>query len=304
MASEFTEAELEKLTDEEREAVTGEGGSEADADELAAETTSAEEDNGSTDIDDQKLSGDEEPNADDATKLEAEGVEPQASDDSTEAVAEQSDEKPDDASTQEAEAQEAKPDLAERLGEVDSAIDGLGEKIENGTIDFAEYNKELAKLNRERQDIVVDLRDERNAASRREEDWSKSVENFMNEDAGHKVILNNPIVQNAFQTALQQVSESKDAAGKSNNWRLGKAKELLSESGIILGTAKQEKPANKKPESRKPDVQIPKTIGDVNTAESNDNSEFSGLDGLDGMEFEVALAKLTTAQQDRYLESV
>lgn len=294
MANNFTEEELDNLTDEERSAITDDEATSDDEVETVAdveESTDTE-----TEVESEEGEESDEAEADEEESTQDDEVD---ADDEAESSSEEDKSDDDQAADNDEPEQEAKLSLSDRMKQIDEELDSLGQKIEDGDIDFVEYNKSMLALNRERQDIVVDMRDERNAANKQAEDWNSAVEEFIAEDDGHKVILNNAIVKNAFQAALQEVSNSKDAAGKSNNWRLTKAKELLGESGISLGAKVSEKP--KKPSSRKPDVDLPKTLADVGSAESNDNSEFSSLDGLDGVEFEEALAKLSPDQQDRYL---
>jgi len=303
MQEQFTDEEIENLSDAEREAL----GANEDADNGTPESEVDDESNAAADDGSTGTDAEDEPKAE--VEVEAE-LEPE-SEAQTPAVTEQEDEVAAtneaalEASTAEA---EPEPDVIpnERMTEIDSAIEGLGAKVEDGDIDFKEYNTELAKLNNERQGLVVQIRDDENAAAQRATDWNASVNTFIESNEGHKLILTNPIIQQAFNTALKQVAGTPEGQAANDGWRLNKAKEVMAEAGIAMGIPKKEAPKDpdgKKPKSRKPTAVIPVTTGDVPAAGANvDTSEFSNLQGLDGMDLENALAKLSPEQEKRYLE--
>jgi len=300
---EFTDNELDNLTEEEA---------------LALQDDDSDDDSAQDDADTGEQDGDEQDGDVAAEAEDSESEEAAADDDvdddsedggQADVVADSEDQADEPSDDQGGDSDEAKPDaiqetapLNEQLQAVDEAIDALGEKIENGDIDFKEYNSELSRLNRQRQDLVVDIRDERNARTRRANNWNQAVDEFVSADEGHKKILTSPIVKQAFETALREVATSAEGARQTDAWRLNKAKERLAEEGIVLGAA-MPKPKDKKsqPKSRHPDVGMPKTLGNLPKAGDNDQSEFSHLASLDGMDLEAALAKLTPEQEARYL---
>lgn len=284
-AENFSEEEINAMSDEEREALGIDDDEGLDNELETDPTEEAEADEEGSDDSDE--SDDDEPEGQADTDNEPDGdgkpaddAEPAAADAVAEQVAEQ------------------KPVASERITEIDAAIEALGDKLEEGDIDFREYNRELAKLNNERQDVVYQVRSEQDAAVKRADNWNTAVNNFMAADEGHKAITSNPIIKQAFETALVQVSQTPEGQKASDEWRLNAAKAELQKAGIALGKAK----ATEQPKSRQPDTKPPVTLGDMPAAADNqDHSEFSHLNGLDGMDLENALARLTPEQEARYL---
>ena len=194
-------------------------------------------------------------------------------------------------------------DMQGELATIDEELAGLGQKYEDGDINAVELNTEQNRLNRERNDVSLDIRDANNSAKAAANQWETDVNDFIGADEGHKAVVSDPIVKQAFEAALRQAATSPEGLAANNEWRLNKAKSILAEKGISIGTTKPAAPpTDNKPESRKPTDTIPTDLGGAPAGGDNDSSEFSHLNNMEGLELEEALSKLSPEQEARYME--
>jgi alkyl hydroperoxide reductase subunit AhpF len=152
-----------------------------------------------------------------------------------------------------------------------------------------------------------------------ETDWNGSVALFM----GANTEFQNPIMTGAFQAALQELYAVQENIGSSHAWYLETARRAVLEQ-ITPAQATADNPADN---AGTPQQQaaakivgdgkarsqaaatarkgVPTTLADAPAGGENPagEDEFSALDALNGIELEAALAKLTDAQQDKYLRA-
>jgi hypothetical protein len=215
------------------------------------------------------------------------------------------------------------PDIDATIATVDEALTALETKLDAGDIQIAEFMRETRALNNGRQELVADQREQmilQNAnAALVETDWNGSVAQFMSANTEFQ----NPIMTGAFQAALQELYAVAENVGSSHAWYLETARRAVLEQ-ITPAQATAENPADNagtpqqqaaaaiagKGQARAQGAAaaraaVPTTLANAPAASENPGGEdeFSALDALNGIELEAALAKLTDAQQDKYLRA-
>jgi hypothetical protein len=214
-------------------------------------------------------------------------------------------------------------DIDATIATVDEALTALETKLDAGDIQIGEFMRETRELNNGRQELVADQREQmilQNAnAALVETDWNGSVALFM----GANTEFQNPIMTGAFQAALQELYAVQENIGSSHAWYLETARRAVLEQ-ITPAQATADNPADN---AGTPQQQaaakivgdgkarsqaaatarkgVPTTLADAPAGGENPagEDEFSALDALNGIELEAALAKLTDAQQDKYLRA-
>jgi hypothetical protein len=214
-------------------------------------------------------------------------------------------------------------DIDATIATVDEALTALETKLDAGDIQIAEFMRETRSLNTGRQELVADQREQlilQNAnAALVETDWNGSVAQFMSAN----IEFQNPIMTGAFQAALQELYAVQENIGSSHAWYLETARRAVLEQ-ITPAEATLDNPADNagtpqqqaaaaiaaKGKTRSQAAAtarkaVPTTLADTPAADANagGEDEFSALDALNGIELEAALAKLTDAQQDKYLRA-
>ena len=214
-------------------------------------------------------------------------------------------------------------DIAGTIATVDEALTALETKLDAGDIQIAEFMRETRELNQGRQELVADQREQmilQNAnAALVETDWNSSVAQFMSANTEFQ----NPIMTGAFQAALQELYGVQENIGSSHAWYLETARRAVLEQ-ITPAQATEDNPADNKGTPQQQAAAkiasdgkaratkaatdrkgVPTTLADTPAADANagGEDEFSALDALNGIELEAALAKLTDAQQDKYLRA-
>jgi|GEM_PF-5890610 len=265
---EFTDDELDTLSEEEKEAL----GINLDAD------------NGGLDL----LDDDEEETETSETKQDSTPIE-------------QTQEAVEVESPQYETAQQ--PDLVTQYNTVNSEIEKLGVEMEDGDISFAEYNKRLNELIGYKTRLEILYEQQTQAQNQAANAWDSAQEKFFN-DPVNAQIKEKPLLYGALSNAVSEIANSNDASGKSYDWILQQAKARVeSELGVKLGGAKQAL-AQQSQRKALDTVNLPKTLGNIPAAQANDsNNEFAYLDRLSSTDRESALAKMTPEQVNRYLES-
>lgn len=209
------------------------------------------------------------------------------------------------------------------IAEVDTRMDALETKLDEGEIQLSEFMRESRQLNNARQDLVADRREQeilRNTnAALYQTDWDTSVANFMAENTRFQ----NEIMMGALQAALSNLYADPDNVGSSHQWYLETAGRAVTEQITPREATSENPPDNQNSPQRqrlaeigeqqgkraaqatKDRQQIPQNLANVPASQDNpgDDDEFSHLDRLDGVKLEQELAKMSEAQQDRYLRA-
>lgn len=196
-------------------------------------------------------------------------------------------------------------DIEAKRTALDTQEDDLVKKFDEGDITFAEYNKELRSLNRERADLdraelKAELAQEAQQ-SQVEQTWQTTANTFV---AEHPLISKNETMWSSFDAIVRRVTAETMQKGEQPSRRdLEKAyKQWTEDLGIAdAGTQKPQ------PKQKKQNV-VPPNLGKVPAATANDTDDgkFAHLDRLaesDPLAFEAALAKMSDAQRDEYMQA-
>ena len=201
-------------------------------------------------------------------------------------------------------------DLEAKRVEIDGKEDSLVEQFDNGDITFAEYNKQLRDLSRERRELDrIEFKAELSREAQQnqvEQGWQVAQATFF---ASHPEIDQGNQAQMAaldylVRTETQAVLEKGGAIGVPE---LERAYAKFKQSFSITDTAKQETKEQSQPKPKK-QVVVPPNLGKVpaSAATDTDDGKFAHLDRLaesDPMAFEEALGKMTDAQRDEYMRA-
>ena len=192
-----------------------------------------------------------------------------------------------------------------KVNAIDIELAGLGEQMENGDIDFAEYHKKQLDLNNERMELYREVDKQKIfkelAAQEDARAWTNAQNDFFAKD-GNAAIKDKPLLYNALNAAIKQVTEHPEANGKAFDWVLNQAKaEVETQLGVRIGTTPAAAPAPKRHDAGK--TQLPMTLSNLPSAAAQDvgTDEFGHLDKMEGMDLELALAELPPEKVDRYL---
>ena len=196
-------------------------------------------------------------------------------------------------------------DIEAKRTALDTQEDDLVKKFDEGDITFAEYNKELRNLNRERADLdraelKAELAQEAQQ-SQVEQTWQTTANTFV---AEHLLISKNETMWSSFDAIVRRVTAETMQKGEQPSRRdLEKAyKQWTEDLGIADAGIQKSQPKQKKQNI------VPPNLGKVPAATANDTDDgkFAHLDRLaesDPLAFEAALAKMSDAQRDEYMQA-
>jgi len=196
-------------------------------------------------------------------------------------------------------------DIEAKRTALDSQEDDLVKKFDEGDITFAEYNKELRSLNRDRADLdraelKAELAQEAQQ-SQVEQTWQTTANTFV---AEHPLISKNETTWSSFDAIVRRVTAETMQKGEQPGRRdLEKAYKQWTED-LGISDAGTQKP---QPKQKKQNI-VPPNLGKVPAATANDTDDgkFAHLDRLaesDPLAFEAALAKMSDAQRDEYMQA-
>lgn len=201
---------------------------------------------------------------------------------------------------------EAPADAKEQLTALDSQLDALAAKFDDGELSAAEYRAQSKPL--EQQQRALERQVERAELSRdvSVETWTNTiVPSFF---AKHTQYEPGSTLYNSLDQEVRKIqSESENQFDPTILERAHKAVTAAARKALGLP---EEEPGKDNPKPKTVQRRdIPPSLANVPAAditETQDNGEFAYLDRLqekDGLAFEKALAKLTDEQRDRYLAS-
>lgn len=270
---EFDPALLETLTEEERAAITG-----GDPDDVEALKALAEESG------DEGEDGDDDDEGDDESANDAPPTVPPA------------DEAPAVGLTAKVAYDYKLPDdYAAKVEALREQEDALAQQFKSGDLDFDAYRAEARKIDQERE-ALTDMRvkaaisEELNQQTG-EAEWFAALRVFNSTTAKADGIdyAKDMDKQADFDLFLKSLAEKPENASKDMQWYITEAhKRVKALHGVVAPT----KPAK---QTRQPNLEgLPKTLVDVPGADGpgDVSDEFAGLDSLDGLAFEDALANL------------
>lgn len=186
-------------------------------------------------------------------------------------------------------------DLAKRQAD-------LAKRYEDGDFDLAEYQAQLRQVTeqewalRERQlkaSLAADQRTQQMAQR-----WQWEQERFFAQTS-NKAYRDDPVIGPAFAAAVQILAADAGNDARPMSWFLEEADRMTRARFRLPGEAGQAQPAKQR--GRR--TTVPPTLGGLPAASIPDVSpdEFSKYDRMDGLDLEMALARLSPAEADRYL---
>lgn len=301
-------AALATLTDEERAAIESEDVTE---EERAALAAVAGEDDDGDDGDD----GDDD--AADAAPIEGKGA---AADDAAApeippagAPAAEDDDAPAFKPRYRADVPE---DLDEQLAAIATEEAALAQRMKDGDIDVADFMTEQKRLSKE----AAKLEGKRDQAASFEElnrqnaeqEWQWTVERFMRKVKKAEGVDYRGDAEKGqdFDGFVKVLAANPKNSDKDMEWFLVEAHKRTKALHGVTDKAPEAKPDEKKPDGKPagrkaPTAGMPATLALVPGGDGPGDmgDEFSDLDALDGLEYEMALAKMTPAQRERYLQA-
>lgn len=201
-------------------------------------------------------------------------------------------------------------DFDQQVAKLDGQIEDLAKQFKDGDIDFDQYRSESksiedkrAELNgaKMRADLYSDM-----TAQNAEQEWNWTVNRFMRStakagDIDYAKDESKRADLDGFVKALAQVEAN---ANKDFDWFLAEAHKRVK---ALHGLSTTDKRAGGKdgdpPPSRKPPTDaVPVTLANVPGSDGPGDlaGEFADLDGLDGDALEMAIAKMTPEQREKY----
>lgn len=222
-----------------------------------------------------------------------------------------------------------KVDLPEDFDDQVKAINDeklvLQQKFQDGDLDAAAYQNEIDWLN-EKRDKLNDLRTRANMAEEMnrqavQQEWDLSVQRFASKVAKTEGIdyAKDEAKWRDLDTFIKVLAADPANADKNYTWFLTEAHRRVKVlHGVAVAkdaprddndtgkpAAAQKPKANEKPKRPAPVGEVPKNLSQTPGADGpgDVNGEFSDLDGLEGMELEDAIAKMTPTQRERWLKA-
>lgn len=201
-------------------------------------------------------------------------------------------------------------DFQEQVDDLKTRREELAEKFKAGDIEFDEFRAEDAALANEERKLdraitKAEIAAEINA-QKFESEWRSAVHSFTDDLAksGGINYRADEVGQRKLDGYVKQIFSDPDNAGMSMREALEKAHSMVA---LVYKPASSPAPASTKPDkpaARKPDLSsLPKTLADIPGGDDKSDigaSEFSDLDGLDGFDLEMAIAKMTPSQREKY----
>lgn len=293
MAVEFTEEDLEGLTEEEIAAIEDDDGEDGSDDGEESSETDPEEE---SDLPESDNLDSEETEAAEETPI----IEP-------ESVAE--DHEDTDAGTEGAEKEdvESEPNVARSPSvddEFQAKIKTLDEQLDEAEIDFDEYKKQFQVIDRE---YMRSIAREENLRISTEDTWKSAQTDFF---TNNDYLKSNPVVYGAFAGEVNKLLADKAWSSKSGADILAKAKQVVDsafgkpesseKADVQVVEDKKKKTAIESAKKSGRSRPSPQTLRDIPASDINTDSAFDYLDKLDGREYEKAIEKLTEAEMEAY----
>lgn len=296
MAHDFTEEELEGLSEAEREAILS---AEEEATAQVGDTT-PDPDLEDDDDDEQAAAGaDDAPPAVDDEAAAATAAETPPADDST-----ATDEEPAEFTPRHV--VEPPADAAEKFAEFARQKEELRTKLNDGDIGIDEFTAELDAIGKEERALEREVWEAESAQKRNEHEakqrWEWEQEQFFK--AEQNAVYKDKYILGALNQAVIDLANDSKNEGKPGPWYLAEADKIIRERFNLTPAKPNDPPKDKPTPPARARVQVPPTLASMPAAELSETGgadEFAHLDKLTGFDLEAALAKMTPEQQDRYL---
>lgn len=199
-------------------------------------------------------------------------------------------------------------DFADQVSALNTEMSGLAQQLRDGDIDFDEYNTKQGELLAKRDelnavklkaDIAADM-----GAQNVEQEWEFTVKRFVKATAKSDGIdySKDAAKQKDLDLFVKALASENGNANQSFDWFLAEAHKRVK---ALHGIAAKKSEDPEKPNRKTPVNDIPKTLAQVPGGDGpgDVSDEFSNLDGLEGLALEDAIAKMSPAQRERYLQA-
>lgn len=300
---------LATLTDEERAAIEE---SEHTPEELAAMKAIADEGGNDDPDDDEDDDEGEDDSADDGKGKQADAA---AATSEQEAGSEKDTDQPaaESADNFRPKYQASMPEGYEaKINDLTQESLALAQQFKDGEIDFDVYTAKVSELNTKRDELnraatKAEIASEMNAQSA-EQEWSHTVTQFAAQVKREIDYTKDVEKQQDMDLFVKSLASNPANAEKSMRWFLEEAHRRVKALHGIKSTAQASDGADKDPvkqaakDRKSPVDSAPKNLSQVPGSEGPGDlaGEFAHMDNMDGMELEMALAKMSPDQRDRY----
>jgi len=203
-------------------------------------------------------------------------------------------------------------DLDDQIAALTAQETDLAKQMKDGDIELAEFlekqkdiSKQVAKLESKRDQAETFEEMNRQTA---EQEWAWNIAKFKRQAKKADGIDYDadPDKFADFDGFVKAIASKKENADKDFQFFLTEAHKRVKALHGIAGKADPAPGDKPKPGKRTPPLEgLPKTLAQVPGGEGpgDVDGEFADLDKLDGMEYELALAKLSKEQRERYLQA-
>lgn len=200
-------------------------------------------------------------------------------------------------------------DFQEQISATQDAQRDILQRFQDGELDASEYVAELSKINEQRDALVAaKIKAEISyemAEQASDREWRQAVNRFVDRVAKDEQVDYRTDAARArdLDTFVKVLANDPENAQQSSEWFLQEAHKLVNaRRGAVPAPAVKEDP-QPRPAPRKPDLKaVPKTLAHVPGSDGPGDvaDEFGQVDALEGMDLEVAIARMTPAQREKY----
>ena len=198
-------------------------------------------------------------------------------------------------------------DFDEQLSSLDAEHTGLIDKFKAGDIDFDEYQVQVKDIDQRRYaldkaktkaELYADM-----SAQNAEQEWAWTVNRFIKQTAKSEDAIDyakDEAKRRDLDTFVKALGADEANANRDFDWFLAEAHKRVK---ALHGIATKAKPAGDNTPGRKPPMDaVPKTLADVPGSDGPGDvaDEFADIDSLDGDALELAIAKMTPDQREKY----
>jgi len=201
-------------------------------------------------------------------------------------------------------------DFQEQISATHDAQRDLLQRFQDGDIDASEYVAELSKITEQRDALVASRikaeisQEMAEQASARE--WQQAVHRFIDRVAKDEQVdyRTNAARARDLDTFVKVLANDPENAQQSSEWFLQEAHKLVNARRGVVTVRKDGPPQpTERPAPRKPDLKaVPKTLAHVPGSDGpgDVSDEFGNVDALEGLNLELAIARMTPAQREKY----
>lgn len=196
-------------------------------------------------------------------------------------------------------------DYQAQVDAIKTESDALAKSFRAGEIDFDEYTVQAQALTERRDGLLAarvkaEIAGEMKAQSA-EQEWRDTVQSFMRRVAKEENLnySQDAAKQKTLDIYVKELAADESNADKPMDWFLEEAHAMVKARYGLNNKRLDEKPV--KP--RKPPLDsLPQTLANVPGGDGPGDlaGEFTDLDGLEGIDLEQAIARMTPAQREKY----